>query len=92
MAKKFIPVKRCKKCGKPLRDFNKSGICTNCNRIILQKKKKVRKIYDNVWKEKYEKLRKEFERYKELSDCIILGYYKELKKLKPDIKWEDENY
>ena len=71
------PVKRCKKCDKPLRDFNKSGICTNCKK--------------NKWKDKYDVLKKEFDRHKELCRIVMLDYYKRLKKYEPNIKWEDEN-
>jgi len=30
-------AKRCMVCGKALRDFNKSGVCSNCNKSVSKK-------------------------------------------------------
>jgi len=42
MAKKITPAKKCKVCGKILRDHNKSGLCSHHYRI--KKAKEIRKI------------------------------------------------
>lgn len=69
--------KKCKFCGKLIAEWNKSGVCSNCQRSFS-------------WRDDYNKLKKEFERYKELSNKIILDYYNKLKKYEPDLVWDGE--
>ncbi|HUS49048.1 MAG TPA: hypothetical protein VMZ91_02730 [Candidatus Paceibacterota bacterium] len=69
--------KYCKYCKKILASWNKSGICSNCQN-------------DNIWKVKYEELKKKFERHKQLCDKVLLDYHNKLKKYEPDLNWDGE--
>jgi len=76
MKKIEYPVKRCKKCDKPLRDFNKSGVCSNCNK-------------KDKWIDRYEQLEKEYKHHKELCRILHLEMYNKLKKYEPNISWSE---
>ena len=67
----------CKYCQKLLGPANKSGVCSNCQK-------------GNIWRLKYEKLKEEFEKYKKLSDKVLLDFYNKLKKHEPDLIWDGE--
>ena len=66
-------MKRCKDCDKPLREYNKSEICSNCQK-------------GSVLKAKYNMLLEDFERHKVISSKIYLEMYNKLKKYE-DLDW-----
>jgi len=69
--------KYCRHCKRLLADWNRSGVCSNCQR-------------GDIWRLKYDELKKEFERHKQLSAKVLLDYYNKLKKYEPDLMWDDE--
>jgi len=75
--KRKIELKRCEFCEKPLRTFNHSGICANCQN-------------GNIWKTRFRELEKDFEKYKVLCSKIFKDMYEKLKKYEPDLVWADE--
>ena len=75
--KKENPIKRCKDCDRPLRHWNKSGLCSGCYSLP-------------VWKGRYNDLKAEFERHKELCRITHLDLWNRLKKHEPDLTWDGE--
>lgn len=75
-------ARKCKRkgCDNLIATQNKSGICSNCQGKVK-----------NEWKEKYEKLKKFYEKKFKLYAMVMLDYYKKLKKYEPNIRWVDEN-
>ena len=69
--------KRCIWCNTSLRRTNRTKICYECRQR-------------NNWKQKYEKLEKEFERHKEICERVLLSYHKKLRKSEPNITWDEE--
>jgi len=65
------------KCGRKLRDKNPHEECYKCKE-------------ENTYKNKYERLKTEFEKHKELERLVHLDLWKRLKKYEPDLTWDEE--
>lgn len=77
-------IGKCKICSNPIYHTNKTGVCSDCQ-------SRSKKPYINIYKVKYEELKKQFERYKFLTDKLLVYYYKKLKKYNLKLRWVNEN-
>ena len=76
------PARRCKTkgCDNLIRSYNKTGVCTNCQKYVFWDKEIVKRD------EKIRQLKKQMKLY----DKLILDYYKRLKEYEPDLIWDEE--
>lgn len=64
MARKLTRPKHCKKCGRVLRAFNKSGYCTNCYSSLSKREQQQVKKKMEDYRENLRKIRESRKLYK----------------------------
>lgn len=69
--------KKCIECGRNIREGRKLELCSLCQAR-------------NVWKERYEELKREYERHKDLCGKVHADLWNRLKKHEPELTWDED--